>query len=214
MPGEGRRRSTADSMRKGPRRQRRSKREQLIETALELFAKQGFHATGIDTILARSGVSKRTLYLHFRSKEELVLAVLRRYEETFRRAFIGKVESLARTPRGQLPAIFDAVEEWFKRKDFYGCLFINAVGEHSESATPLRRVCQEYKRSMREYVRTLCKQAGARDPDGLAEALALLVEGATVTAQVSQNPKAAQIAKQTAELLLDRALPQTVGGRG
>ena len=207
MPGERKRQSTAAATGKRARRQRRSKREQLIETALELFAKQGFHATGIDTILARSGVSKRTLYLHFRSKDELVLAVLRRYEEAFRHAFMRRVESLARTPRGQLLAIFDAVEEWFRRKDFYGCLFINAVGEHSETATPLRRVCQGYKRSMKEYVRTLSKQAGARDPDRLAEALALLVEGATVTAQVSQNPKAAQIAKQTAEVLLDRAIP-------
>jgi len=91
-----------------------SKREQLIKTALELFAKNGIHATGIDTIVEHSGVTKKTLYAHFRSKEELVLAVLRQYDELARNEFMRQVESGGKTPRARLLAVFDFAERWFR----------------------------------------------------------------------------------------------------
>ena len=181
-----------------------SKRELLIQTALGLFSKQGIHATGIDTIVDQSGVTKRTLYAHFRSKEELVIAVLRHYDEEFRNSFIRQVESTANTPRGRLLAIFDVAEKWFRQKKFYGCMFINTIGEHSEREGPIRRVCQDFKRLMEEYMTGLCVQMGAKHPGKLAEEIALLLEGAIVTAQVSQKPEAARIAKRAAAVLLDK----------
>jgi len=186
---------------------RSSKREQLINAALELFTKNGVHATGIDTIVEHSGVTKKTLYAHFRSKEELVLAVLRQYDELARNDFRRRVESRGKTPRERLLAVFDVAQRWFQQNNFYGCLFINTIGEFSDKDTPIRQVCKEYKKLVKGYIQKLCQEAGASDPQGLAEELAMLFEGATVTAQVSQNPKTAKIAKRVAKALIDKAIP-------
>ncbi|MCA9473240.1 MAG: TetR/AcrR family transcriptional regulator [Nitrospirales bacterium] len=185
---------------------RHSKREQLIQTALNLFTKYGIHATGIDTIVEKAGVTKKTLYAHFRSKEELILAVLRHYDGKARNDFMRAVESGGKSPRTKLLAIFDAAQLWFQQKHFYGCLFINTIGEYSENDTPIRHICQEYKKLVKGYIQELCQKAGASNPQALAEELAILLEGATVTAQVSQNPKAAQIAKRAAKTLIDQAI--------
>ena len=187
----------------------RSKREELIKTAVELFAKQGFHATGIDRILEKSGVAKRTLYMHFRSKEELIMAALRHYDGQFRNEFMRQVEAKARTPKTRLLAIFDVAEKGFKKNNFYGCMFINVTGEYSEKDTSFRHVCIEFKRLMSGYMRDLCKKAGAQDPEKLAEEIALLLEGAIVTAQVSQKPDAAKIAKRAAAVLIEKGIPHT-----
>ncbi len=182
------------------------KREQLIKTAVELFAKNGIHATGIDTIVEHSGVTKKTLYAHFGSKEELVLAALRQYDGLFRQSFMQQVERKARTPKARLLAIFDVSDAWFRQNNFYGCMFINAVGEHSEPDTSLRSVCSEFKRLMGEFIQDLCVQAGVKNPKSLAEEIALLLEGAIVTAQVSCKPDAAKIAKRMAKTLIDKAI--------
>lgn len=183
-----------------------SKREQLIKTAVELFAKNGIHATGINTIVEHSGVTKKTLYAHFGSKEELVLAAFRQYDGLFRQSFMLQVERKARTPKVRLLAIFDVSDAWFRQNNFYGCMFINAVGEHSEPDTSLRSVCREFKRLMGEFIQDLCVQAGVKNPKSLAEEIALLLEGAIVTAQVSCKPDAAKIAKRMAKTLIDKAI--------
>ena len=187
---------------------RPSKREQLIKTALKLFSKHGIHATGIDLIVEQSGVTKKTLYTYFRSKEELILAVLRHYDGLARNEFMRKVENGGKTPKARLLAIFDVAQQWFQQSNFYGCLFINTIGEYSDHDTPLRQICKEYKKLMKKYIRELCEKAGAQHPQALAEELAMLLEGATVTAQVSQNPKTAHIAKRAAKALIDKAIPQ------
>ena len=183
-----------------------SKREQLIRTAMQLFAKHGIHAVGIDTIVGRSGVTKRTLYAHFRSKEELVLAVLRYYDGLARNEFMRRVGNGGKTPKARLLAIFDVAQRWFRQNNFYGCLFINTIGEYSDKASPIRQISKEYKKLVKGYVRELCERAGADDPNELSEELALLLEGATVTAQVSQNSKAAQIAKRAAKVLIEKSI--------
>ncbi len=183
-----------------------SKREQLIKASLELFAQNGIHSTGVDTIVKHAGVTKKTLYAHFRSKEELVLAVLRHYDGLARNDFMRRVEAVAKEPKARLLAVFDVAERWFEQNNFYGCLFINAIGEYSENDTPIRQVCKEYKRMMRGYIRELCQDAGVKDDEKLAEEIALLVEGAIVTAQVSQHSNSAQIAKRAAKVLIKKAL--------
>ena len=183
------------------------RRDHLIDTAIALFGESGFHATGIDTILERAGVSKKTLYRHFRSKEELILAALKKHDGEFRNGFMRQVEARATSPRGRLLAVFDVAEAWFHQNSFYGCMFINAVGEYSAADTPIRQACKDFKAMMRGYIARLCRELDAPDPEGLAEELALLLEGAIVTAQVSQQrARAAQVAKAAAEALIDRAL--------
>lgn len=119
-----------------PKRRFSSKRERLLQTALEFFAKQGIHGTGIDTIVEHAGVTKKTLHAHFWSKEELLLAALRHYDGLFRNEFMRKVESAANTPRARLLAVFDVAEDWFRQQNFYGCLFINTIGEYSQEKNP------------------------------------------------------------------------------
>lgn len=188
------------------------RREVLVDTAIELFGEHGYHATGIDLILEKAGVSKKTLYRHFRSKDELILAVLKKYDGLFRNNFMRQVESRAETPQDRLLAVYDVAAEWFEQNNFFGCMFINAIGEYSEGDTPIRQVCKDFKGLMRGYIEGLCRAAGVPDTAGLADELALLLEGAIVTAQVSQKRRqAAQVAKTAAAALIAQALAEPQG---
>jgi len=179
------------------------RREHLIDTAIGLFCEHGYHATGIDLILSEAGVSKKTLYTHFRSKEELIMAALRKYDGLFRNEFMRQVERLGKSPREKLLALFDAAESWFSQQQFFGCMFINVVGEYSQEDSPIREISKQFKRSMRDYIKELCLQAGAGEPDALADQLALIFEGAIVTAQVSGKVDSARTAREIAEKLID-----------
>jgi len=180
------------------------RREHLIDTAIGLFCEHGYHGTGIDRILNDAGVSKKTLYTHFRSKEELIMAALRKYDGLFRNDFMRQVDRVGKTPREKLLAVFDVAENWFAQKKFFGCMFINAIGEYSQDNSPIRDISKQFKRSMREYIKELCVQAGTAEPDALADQLALLLEGAIVTAQVSQKLDAAGTAREVARRLVDQ----------
>ena len=184
-----------------------SKREQLIETALELFSRQGFHAVGIDAILEKSGVAKKTLYNHFKSKGELILAVLRYYDERFRNQFMRSVESRSDSPIGRLLAIFDVAEELIGRKDFNGCLFVGAAGEYPEEGTPIRNTCKESKNLMLDYLSQLAVQAGARQPKDLAQQLMILLEGALSLAKIHKSPLSAVQAKKAGKVLINDSIP-------
>ncbi|NKB23025.1 MAG: TetR family transcriptional regulator [Kiritimatiellae bacterium] len=182
-----------------------SKREQIVTEALKLFYRNGFHATGIDRIISEAKVSKKTLYNHFRSKDELVLATLRKRDELFRNYIMRETELRSRTPRERLLAIFDVIEAWFQESSFSGCMFINASAEFSESDHPCHILCAEHKRLVREYLRDLAVQAEAQAPEELSKQLNLLIEGATVEAHVCGDHDAASPAKRIAEMLLNQA---------
>ncbi len=182
-----------------------SKREHLIETALKLFSRHGFHAVGIDTILKESGVAKRTLYNHFKSKDELILAVLRHYDERFRNFFMRAVEGSALNPKDRLLAVFDVAEQWFQQDDFYGCIFVGATGEYPEEDTPIRNICREFKGLILGYIKSLATEAKLKQPDQLADQLLLLLEGAITMAQINNSPLSAKQAKCAARVLIDNA---------
>ena len=183
-----------------------SRRDHLVDTALEMFCRDGFHATGIDKILAQAGVAKMTLYNHFRSKDELILAVLRRRDERFRRAFVRAVERRAASPRERLLAIFDGLEEWFAQSNFTGCTFINAAAEYTAQHDPIHALAAEHKRLVEGYVRELAQAAEAADPETLAGSLMLLIEGATALAHVTGTSDWARHARAAAEVLIADAL--------
>lgn len=192
------------------------KRDQLVETALTLFSREGFHATGIDRVLEVAEVAKMTLYKHFRSKEELILAVLRLRDERWRNRFMRGVEKRAKDPRGRLLAMFDELADWFADPGFSGCMFINASAEYAELDCPIHAACAEHKRLVEKYVRELAERAGAGHPGAgvLAAQLCLLMEGAIVMTRVCPDDNrgcAAASAKQAAELLIDHALAPLPG---
>lgn len=179
------------------------KREQLVSTALELFSKYGFHAVGIDTIIKESGVAKKTLYNHFKSKEELILATLRYHDQLFRNHFAKAVESKGESPREKLLAVFDVAEEWFSSDNFYGCIFIGASSEFPEINTPLRNVCKDFKRMVQEYIQKLAEQAEMENSAQLAAHLVLLLEGAISMAQINNSSLSAKQAKEAALMLIE-----------
>ncbi|MAI61061.1 MAG: hypothetical protein CBB87_01065 [Micavibrio sp. TMED27] len=185
---------------------RPSRRDHLIETAITLFCEHGYHATGIDRLLATAGVSKKTMYQHFRSKEELIYAALQQYDSVFRNNFMKAVEDIGKTPEEKLLAIFDVAETWFNGNKFFGCMFINAIGEYSEQESPIRDISKQFKKLMWGYVNGLAKDACVKNHKALADELCLLLEGSIVTAQVSQNPQAAFIAKKMAQRAVQEAL--------
>ncbi|HZN69767.1 MAG TPA: TetR/AcrR family transcriptional regulator [Tepidisphaeraceae bacterium] len=187
------------------------RRDHLVDTALRLFNRNGFHATGIDTILAESGVAKMTLYKHFRTKEELIIAALRHREAEWLGWFDRTVRRLGRTPRDRLLAVFDALGRWIRGEDaggaaFCGCPFINVAGEYADPKHPVHAVATGLKRQVVAYVTALAREAGASDPETLGRQLCLLAEGAVVHAHVAGDAKAAKRAKGAAEVLIAAAL--------
>ncbi len=183
---------------------RPSRRDHLLNTAIDLFCKHGFHATGIDKIMEVSGVSKKTMYSHFRTKEELIMAALRQYDSRFRNFFMREVEKTGSTPEEKLLGVFDVAHAWFSQNNFFGCVFINAVGEYSEDSSPIRAISKDFKMMMRNYIEKLCVEAATKSPGELAGELGILLEGAIVTAQVSKDPTAAITAKKIATLLIQQ----------
>ena len=183
-----------------------SKREQIVTEALKLFYQHGFTATGVDKIITEAKVSKKTLYNHFKSKDELVLATLRKRDEMFRNNLMRETERQGDTPRAQLLALFDVVGDWFNEKNFSGCMFINAAAEFSEADNPCHIISAEHKRLVCDYIRGLAAAAGASDPDELAKQINLLIEGAIVDAHVCGNRRAAERAKRMAEVFINLAL--------
>ncbi|MEM9623661.1 MAG: helix-turn-helix domain-containing protein [Pseudomonadota bacterium] len=177
-----------------------------MDTAIRLFAEHGFHATGIDWIAEEAQVSKKTMYHHFRSKEELILAALRHHDGLFRNFFMKSVQQLSDDPAQRLLGIFDVAHAWFSGKDFYGCMFINAVGEYSHRDGAIRKTCQDFKAQMVAFITELADSAGVAEPRKLADSLAILLEGSIVTAQVAGNADAANTAKLAARVLISAAL--------
>lgn len=188
------------------------KREQLLDAALELFNERGFAGAGIDAILARAGVAKMTLYKHFGSKDEMVLATLRRADERWRKWMADEVYARATAPRDRLLAVFDFAEAWFSRPEFRGCLFARAAGEFNEGDDPVRLACVEHNRLIGRFIRGLAEQAGAHDPVGLSEQLTLLFLGALSSAQASGDPASARVAKEAAATLVSAhfAIPAAI----
>lgn len=184
---------------------RKGKRDHILSVASELFYKQGIQATGVDQIVAESGVAKMTLYNHFPSKDDLVSAYLARRDELWLESFEARVRELGEPSGASLLALFDALEEWFRKPDFYGCAFIHAAAEFSSVSHPFHLASQKHKVKLLQFIHTLVREAGVKEEnrtESLANALFLLVEGAIVTAMVQGEPAAALRARETAQDLL------------
>ena len=116
-----------------------------MTAAYELFARNGVQAVGIDAIIERSGVARQTLYRHFGSKQDLVLAFLARREEVWTYGWLAaEVKRREQDPRRRLLAIFDVFDEWFRAPEFEGCSFINIMLEHPFADHPLHRAAADY----------------------------------------------------------------------
>jgi AcrR family transcriptional regulator len=181
-------------------------RERIMATAYTLFCRHGIRAVGVDTIIEQSGVAKMTMYRHFHSKDELVLAVLERRERLWTRDWLeGDVSRRAAAPGERMLAIFDVFDEWFHRRSFEGCLFVNALLEIDDRRHPIHRASREHLANIRAFVEGLAREAGARDPQHLARQWHILMKGSIVSAGEG-DVDAARRAKEMATLVLHDAL--------
>jgi AcrR family transcriptional regulator len=179
-------------------------RLQLIDTAIDLFDRHGFHAVGIDKILATAGLAKMTLYHHFASKEALIVAVLEKRDATFRESFAAAIAG-AEKGRAALLAMFDAIEAWTRDPAFKGSLFDKAAAEYAEKDHPVKKAVLAHKGWLFGEVRRAAAASGVADPVKLAAELFLLIEGAVLAAAVTGDRTAARRAKAAAETLIGAA---------
>jgi len=172
-------------------------KERILETADKLFYLQGIRAIGVDTIAAEIGISKRTLYNHFPSKDALISAYLAR-------RFVQPRPS-DKPPVEQILGTFDSLERRFSSRDFRGCPFVNAVAELGTEDQAVRKIAIAFKESRRLWFRDLLVQLDVVNAEGLATQLALLVDGSIAQDLVRNDPAMARAAKQAATVLLANA---------
>lgn len=181
------------------------KRDHLMATAWRLFYRDGLRVVGIDTILAEAGVAKMTLYNHFASKEELIIAILEKRDREFRASLMERVEAAGSDPTQRLLAVFDWHETWFGGDEFKGCIFIRAVSEYPDPEHPIHQTAWRHKVAVKAALVDLFTAAGARNSAALAETLSLLIDGAIVTAHATQATTPARSARAAAATLLSLA---------
>jgi AcrR family transcriptional regulator len=178
------------------------KRDQLIETAGKLFYRDGYHATGIDRILAESQIAKMTLYHHFRSKEELILAVLERRSRDMFDSLQQFLDAKKRSPKKRLEAVFDWLVAWIRSQEFRGCSFLKAMAEYQNLDDPVHRAALAHKVALTVEIRCLAIAAGLKKPRNLPEQLSLLLEGAIVQSHAQGKVTPALRAREAAKLLI------------
>jgi AcrR family transcriptional regulator len=175
-------------------------RERLLAAADELFYEEGVHSVGIDRVIERAGVAKASLYNTFGSKDDLVVSYLQSRQQARADRFARHIEKWD-TPRDRALSIFDALAEAVADPTFRGCAFLNASAENSGPA--ITQVCDNSRSYLRQLFRDLVAATDAPDPAELAGQLALLYDGATVSAQMDRNMDAPVKARRAAEVLLE-----------
>lgn len=184
---------------------RSEKRDHLINVAAEIFDRKGYHAAGIDQVIAEAGIAKTTLYRHFKSKDELIVAALNRIDENFRAEMRKFVDGHANNPADKILATFDFLEKWFSGPVFYGCPFMGAASEHNKRDHPVFQTAVIHKRLSIAYLEELAYAAALDNPKELAQQINLLHEGSAAVAHVSGDPGAAAKAKSIAARLIEAA---------
>lgn len=176
--------------------------ERLLETAYELFSARGVRDVGVDELVERAGVAKATLYRHFASKDELILAFLQLREERWTMGWLEKrVRERGGPPEQQLLTAFDLFEEWFREPEYSGCPFIKILLEMGP-AHPAGAACVEHLEKVRDFLTQLATDADFRDPAELALSIQLLLYGSIIHAAAG-FPSAAQRAKTMAKAVLE-----------
>lgn len=180
-----------------PSAEKAAMRQRILETTDRLFYRDGIRAVGVDTIAAEAGISKRTLYNHFPSKDDLIVAYL-----SLR---LRPPQTSDLPPAQQILRNFDRLERSFASVGYRGCPFVNAVAELKEPGHAANKIAFAFKEQRRLWFRGLLKELGVKRPDALAMQLVLLVDGAIAAALVRRDPKVARAAREAARTLLAAA---------
>jgi AcrR family transcriptional regulator len=182
-----------------------AKRELLLDTAWSLFCKNGYRAVGIDTVLAEAGVAKMTLYNHFASKEDLIAAAMEKKGAETLAGLEQVIASAGTNPRKRLMAVFDWLAGWFESDGFTGCAFLKAVGEYTVKNDKPRKAAAAFKQALQDRIEQLCLEGDLKSPALLARQLMVVIDGATIHADMHHNPAYAADARVVAKALIDAA---------
>lgn len=185
-----------------------SARDKVLDTARELFYREGFHIVGVDAVVAASGVAKTTLYRWFPSKDDLVLAVLDSRNDEFWAQWEATAERHAGRPREELVAQVRWISRYIGSDESRGCTFLNAAAEFPDPAHAARDAVLRNKQTLRRKLLALCMAAGAADAALLADQLVLMIDGAFAGSQAFGRNGPAKTLPRAVQAVLDAGLPR------
>ncbi|MFC0522854.1 TetR/AcrR family transcriptional regulator [Pontibacillus salicampi] len=175
----------------------------ILDTASHLFYWKGIHAIGVETIAKEAGVTKKTLYDRFGSKDQLIVAYLHNRDALWKDHINQYVNNVSdKDPLSKILSIYDALESWLQKQDQRGCAFVNALAELAEPTHPGRNVIMEEKQWLKQLFATYLVELGVPNTDDISEQLLVLHEGLTVTNSMKLSPNGFTSVKQTAKLLI------------
>jgi AcrR family transcriptional regulator len=179
-----------------------------LQTATSLLSQFGYHAVGIDRIIAESRVAKMTMYRHFPIKDSLVSEVLQTRMEGIKAALSAKIEYCSSAEQ-KLKAIFDWHDAWLHDPEFHGCMFMRAASEYGSGDSKIRDIADRQKAELTATIASILRTGGynAASARKLAKSIVMLLDGAIVSAEVSNNRRAAKEAWAAAEVLLTGTSP-------
>ncbi len=181
-------------------------RQQILETASQLFYQKGIQKVGINEIIATSGVAKRTLYRYFTSKDKLIEAVMKHRATEWLHWFETTTRNRGNTAKERLLATFDVLQEWYASPDFRGCPFINAVLEIADASHPAHDVSVQVRESIRLQIKQLAEQAGVKDSESFSQQYLLLIGGASLMATIEGVSICDNHGRQALSTLIDSSL--------
>ncbi len=182
-------------------------KNKIIATAADVFYKHGYRASSIDLITKSAGITKATLYHHFQSKDHLIDEALKYMSALHRNNYLKTWSKRSLSAEQKLTALFDAMHHSFKQPDFYGCPFINAAGEYSESASSVRQICAEHYRFITIKLEQFAQDAGMNNAKNLAEQITACIAGSYSHFYVAGNKNAAKHGKIMAQHIINAHRP-------
>jgi AcrR family transcriptional regulator len=183
-----------------------SVRERLLNTAADLFYREGIRAVGVDLVVEITGVAKTSLYRHFPSKDDLVAAVLERDDQNYWANWERIATQPGQTPQAELNAHMQWIAKYIGRPEFRGCAFLNAATEFPDPDHPGRQIALRHKAELRRRLGALTLRLGVKKPDELADQLVLLIDGAYVHGQLREKRGPVQALPSAAAALIQVAL--------
>lgn len=186
-------------------KQDRSPRERILEAAIDLFNRRGIRATGVDTLIEQSGVAKMTFYKHFPTKQALVMEYLRERDFLLGSRFKMLLHQRDVPPRQRLLGIFDILKELYDDPKFRGCVFINAIIESRNPESQEHLFSAQHKKAIWNLLKETADEAKIKRSSSIADELYLLFQGAVITTQIENSAKSIQVAKEIAQLLLQKS---------
>jgi AcrR family transcriptional regulator len=185
-------------------------RDRLVDTALNLCYQHGFHAIGVDHIAKEAGTTRTTLYNHFESKDDLVLAVVAKRDAWWQKTFCEEIQARGGDdPLAQLRSVPEILREWFASDGFNGCLFINTASEFPSPHDPVHKAAKANVDAIRRIIAKLAAMAGIEQAESFAQQFNMIIEGAIVTEVIDRDGTAPDTAAQLANALIAHHLPVT-----